>query len=73
MAWGLAGLLGHLGGVTVRAGIISAYFVWLAFVLPTVGVNYMFGLRKPMLTVLDSGHWLVVLLVMGAIMGAFGS
>jgi hypothetical protein len=75
MAWVLAGLLAHLGAgqVTVWNGIVSAAFVWLGFVLTTVGVNNMFGMKRPMLTVIDAGHWLVVLAVMGAIIGAFGS
>jgi hypothetical protein len=74
MAWVLAGLLGHFGagGVTVRNGLGSAAFVWLGFVVTTMTVNYAFGGRKYMLTVIDSGHWLAVLLVQGAIIGAMG-
>ena len=34
--------------------------------------NYAFQGRKPMLTVIDGGYWLAVLLVIGAILGAFG-
>jgi hypothetical protein len=74
MAWGLAGILGHLGPgqVTVRNGVISALFVWLTFMVTTMAVNNMFGMRKAMLTVIDSGHWLAVLIVMGIVIGAFG-
>ncbi len=72
MAWVLAGLIGHTGAVTVRSGIISAAFAWLGFVVTTLAVNYSFGGRKPMLTVIDGGHWLGVLLIMGAVIGAFG-
>jgi hypothetical protein len=74
MAWVLAGLVGHLGPgqVTVWNGIVSAAFVWLGFVLTTVAVNNMFAMRKPMLSVVDAGHWLAVLVVMGAVIGAFG-
>jgi len=74
MAWVLAGLIGHLGPgqVTTRNGIISGAFVWLGFVVTTIAVNNGFGMRKPMLTAVDSGHWLGVLLIMGAIIGAFG-
>ena len=75
MAWVLAGLLGHLGSgqVTVWNGIVSAAFVWLGFVATTIAVNNMFGMKKPMLSVIDSGHWLLVLIVMGAVIGAFGA
>ena len=37
-----------------------------------MGVNHAFEGAKPMLTVIDGGHWLAVLLLMGAIIGAFG-
>jgi hypothetical protein len=47
-------------------------FLWLGFVVTTIAVNYAFGGRKPMLIVIDSGHWLLVLLLMGAIIGAMG-
>ncbi|MEX0590208.1 MAG: DUF1761 domain-containing protein [Xanthobacteraceae bacterium] len=72
MAWVLAGLIGHMGPVTIRSGIISGAFSWLGFVVTTLAVNYSFGGRKPMLTVIDSGHWLGVLVIMGAVIGAFG-
>jgi hypothetical protein len=74
MAWILAGTIGHLGPgqITLRTGIISAMFVWFGFVLTTVAVNNMFAMRRPMLTVIDAGHWLAVLLLMGAIIGAIG-
>jgi len=74
MAWVLAGLMAHLGPgqVTIWNGIVSAAFVWLGFVATTVAVNNMFGMRKAALSVIDGGHWLVVLIVMGGIIGAFG-
>jgi uncharacterized protein DUF1761 len=74
MAWTLAGIMGHLGTgqVTPKNGIISALFVWLGFVITTQSVNYAFGQRKPMLTVIDGIHWLGVLVIQGAIIGAMG-
>lgn len=72
MAWMLAGILGHLGGITVKNGVISGAACWFGFVLTTIAPNYAFHGRKLMLTVIDAGHWLGVLVVMGAIIGAFG-
>jgi hypothetical protein len=74
MAWVLAGLLAHLGPdqTTVSNGIVSALFVWVGFVVTTLAVNNMFSMRKAMLTVIDSGHWLAVLVVMGIVLGLFG-
>ena len=71
MAWVLAGLMAHIGPITIRSGLISAGFVWFGFVLTTIAVNNAFSGRKPMLTVIDAGHWLGVLLIMGAVIGAF--
>lgn len=75
MAWVLAGLIGHLGPgqATIRNGLISGAFCWLGFVVTTQSVNYAFGQRKPALSLIDGGHWLGVLLIMGAVIGAFGS
>lgn len=75
MAWVLAGLIGHLGPgqATIRNGLISGAFCWLGFVVTTLSVNYAFGGRKYSLMVIDGAHWLGVLLLMGAVIGAFGS
>ena len=72
MAWMLAGILAHLGPVTFKNGVISGALVWLGFVATTIAVNNGFGMRKPMLSVIDGAHWLGVLLIMGAVLGAFG-
>jgi len=74
MALMLAGVVGHLGidAVTIRNGVISAAGVWLGFVATTQTVNYCFGKRPLMLLLIDSGHWLVVLLLQGAVIGFMG-
>ena len=75
MAVILAGIISHLGPgqTTIRNGIISGAFCWTGFVLTTMATNYAFTARKPALTLIDGGHWLGVLLIMGAVIGAFGS
>ncbi|MFI5012209.1 MAG: DUF1761 domain-containing protein [Hyphomicrobiales bacterium] len=75
MAWVLAGVLGHLGAgqVTAKNGAISALFLWLGFVVTTIAVNNGFAGRRFALTVIDSGHWLGVLIAEGLIIGAFGT
>jgi hypothetical protein len=72
MAYMFAGVLGHLGQVTPRNGVITGLFLWVGFVITTLIVNYVFQNQKPMLTVIDGGHWLGVLLIEGAVIGAFG-
>jgi hypothetical protein len=74
MAFTLAGLLGHLGPdqVTVGNGIISGAFVWFGFVLTTMTINYSFSGRDWRRLVVHAGSWLIVLVVIGATIGAFG-
>ena len=73
MAWTLAGLLGHLGPVTVANALISAFFVWLGFSLTTMIVNHRFQMAPWSLTLIDGGHWLGVLLVEGLVIGMMRS
>jgi len=74
MAWVLAGLMAHLGAgqVTLLNGIISGAFCWLGFVITTLLVNTSFAMRDMRLIWIDGGHWLIVLLLMGAIIGLMG-
>jgi hypothetical protein len=72
MAWVLAGLLGHLGNLNVKNGVISAVFVWIGFVITTLAVNNIFGMRRHILIAIDGAHWLGAMLLMGAIIGGWG-
>ncbi len=58
--------------MTVRSGVISGAFCWFGFVITTMLVNYSFARRGWRLLLIDGGHWLVVLVLMGAIIGAMG-
>jgi hypothetical protein len=73
MAVMLYGIMIHVGPFTIRSGMISGALIWFGFVITAIATNYAFQGRKPMLTVIDGGYWLAVLLVIGAILGAFGS
>ena len=72
MAYVLYGLLVHIGIWTLRASIISGVICWFGFVLTTIATNNAYPGRKVSLTVIDSGHWLGVLAILGAILGGFG-
>lgn len=72
MAWVLAGLIGHLGEITVLRSVVSAMFVWAGFVAAPMIVNHRFQGSPWMLTLIDAGHWLGVLVVMGMVIGLFG-
>ncbi len=74
MAFMLGGILGHLGAdqMTVKGGLITGAFLWIGFVVTATAVNYAWQRAKPMLSVIDGGHWLGVLLIEGAVLGAMG-
>ena len=75
MAWLFAGLLLHLsqGGLpaSIRSGAVSAIFLWLGFILMPMVVNHMYQGAKWSLTAIDGAHWLGVMILQGAILGAF--
>jgi len=72
MAWVLAGVLFHIGALSLRRGVISAALCWLGFVITTMWVNNSFARRDRRLLAIDGGYWLIALLLMGAIIGAMG-
>ena len=72
MAFVLSGAIAHLGPgqVTIKNGIISGLILWAGFVVTTVFVNNAYPGRKYMLSIIDSIHWLGVLVIQGAVIGA---
>ncbi len=74
MALILAGVMGHLGatGFTLKNGVLTGALCWLGFVITTMVVNHGYQGVKRALTVIDSGHWLAVLVLQGAILGLWG-
>jgi hypothetical protein len=74
MAFVLSGSIAHLGPglVTLKNGIISGAILWAGFVATTVFVNNAYPGRKYMLSLIDSIHWLGVLVIQGAVIGAMG-
>ena len=72
LAWVLAGLIGHMGAVTVSNALISAFTVWAGFMLVPMLVNHRYQMLPLRLTMIDSGHWLGVVLIQALIIGLFG-
>jgi hypothetical protein len=72
MALVLAFFVVELGPVTLASGIATGFLAWLGFVATSMVVNHGFGGARPMQTMIDAGHWLAVLVVEGAVIGAFG-
>ena len=72
MAWVMAGVIGHFGDVTISTGLISGFLLWLGFMATTLTVNQRYQGFGWNLTIIDGLHWLIVALLMGGIIGAFG-
>jgi hypothetical protein len=72
MAWVLAFILDQSDVTTLSQGVVMAAVAWLGLIAVPLTINNMLAGRTPMLTLIDGGHWLLVLVVMGAILGRFG-
>jgi hypothetical protein len=72
MAFVLNGILIHLNMFTVRAGMIAGAFCWIGFIMTSMTVNNAYPGRRAMLSVIDGGHWLGVMLIIGAVLGGIG-
>jgi hypothetical protein len=73
MAWVLSGVIGHAGEMTLANGMLTAFLCWAGFIVTTITVTDRFQLRSWNLTLIDCGHYLLVLLAQGAIIGWFGT
>jgi len=62
----------HTGMKGAAAGAIAGLLCWFGFVHTTIAVNNAYAFRSRRLTFIDSGHWLGVLVIIGAIVGAWG-
>lgn len=62
-------LLARLGATAVT-GAIYGVLIWFGFVVTTMATNHAYGGQKPSLTIIDSGHWLGVLVIQGLLLGA---
>ena len=72
MAFLTAGLMAHLGAISITNGALAGGLCWLAFVVTTMSGNNAYAGRKLALTIIDSGHWLGVMLITGIVIGALG-
>lgn len=66
----LAMIIDKFGAGTIEEGIYIAIMMWLGFVMTTMMVNHSHVGAPLSLTIIDGIHWLLVLVVMGAIIGA---
>ncbi|MGB7285506.1 MAG: DUF1761 domain-containing protein [Salaquimonas sp.] len=74
MAYLLAVLLLHTsdGIFTLGTALFSAFLIWFGFIFTTQLVNHQYSIRPFSLTIIDSGHWLGVLLIQAIVMALMG-
>lgn len=70
-AYVLANFINYAQANTLVQGMQIAFWSWLGFVVPAMAINYLFEGRSKKLFLITSFHHLAVLLVMGAILGAW--
>ncbi|WP_068310803.1 DUF1761 domain-containing protein [Polycladidibacter hongkongensis] len=69
----LALFMTALGQVTLLNGLYTGATAWLGFVLTTMAINYTFQNAPSSLMLIDSGHWLIALMLQGALYGWISS
>ena len=72
MAYTMARVMAWQGDMNIGAGISIAITLWVGFIVASMAVNHGFQGAKRSLTIIDSGHWLGVLLVQSVIIALFG-
>lgn len=60
-------LLINLGVMGVQAGAVAGLTVGIGFVATSVLVNNMFQGKKLMVTIIDSAHWVLALVIEGVV------
>ena len=71
VAAGLSCLIQLTGPQTLLRGIKVAALLWLGFMLPALSLEYVFEVRTWSLLGINAGFWLVGMILMGAIVGAW--
>ena len=71
LALALFGVTWHAsqGQVTLRASLIAAGLAWLGFIASTMTANHRFQGRPLRLTLINAGHWLLVIVAQGTVIG----
>ena len=57
--------LATYSGLSVTTQVMIASGVALGFIIPAIGVNYLFSRQSLRLFLIDSGYWFVIYTVMG--------
>jgi hypothetical protein len=69
MAFMLNHILGGFTPVGIGQWVMASGVIALGFVVPAMGVNYLFSRQTLKLFAIDAGYWIANFLAMGLIMG----
>lgn len=70
-AWILVHFVQYAGSTTVWEGLVTGFWLWLAFVAVVMTTNYVFEGRPWKLWQINAGYFLVVMLINGALLAAW--
>ncbi len=69
-------ILGHVfasySGLSFTSTVLTAGGVALGFIVPAIGVNYLFAAKSFKLFLIDAGYWTVTYHVMGLVFAVVG-
>jgi len=65
----LAVIMVFLPGMSLLNGMAAGLLVWMGFVLPTGGLNYLFQGKPFKLYIIDMGYHAAALMIMGGVLG----
>jgi hypothetical protein len=68
MAAMLAHMFARLGQPAFHVKMMMSTGIALAFVIPAMGINYLYLRKRAALFFIDAGHWLAVFAVMGLVL-----
>jgi hypothetical protein len=71
LAWVLANVLKFTGAIGLIPGVRVSFFLWLGFVAPPLMSTTVYEGRPIALFGINAAYWLVSMLVMGGIIGAW--
>jgi hypothetical protein len=68
--------LGHLLAffdTSFRSTMMISVGIALTFIVPALGINYLFGLKSGKLFAIDAGYWIAFYAAMGLVFGFLGA
>src|SRR5262245_17193475 len=71
-AFALAVILESTGAVNIANGLVAGALVGIGIALPVAAQIHLYGFRPRTFIPMDAGEWIVALVLMGAVIGAFG-